>query len=97
MVRRFLVVVALVMAVITATAVVPPRAVATDNLVYIIPAAIGGVVMVAVLIAILVVDRKKEPELDLAPAQRPLDTTGARLRVGPACRTSDGSVPLLCW
>jgi len=97
MTRRLVVVVALIMAVVTATAVVPTRAVATDNLVYIIPAAISGAVLVAVLIAILVANRKKEPELDLAPRQRPLIATEPRVRVGPDCRTTDGAMPLLCW
>ena len=97
MTRRLVVVVALVMAVITASAIVPPRALATDSLVYIIPAAIGGAVTIAVVIAILVVDRKKEPELDLTAGLPPRDAIGAGLRFGSKCRTSDGTMPLLCW
>jgi len=94
---RRLVAVALIVAVVTmATGLVPRRAAATDNLVYIIPAAVSGVVIVALVIAILVADRTKEPDLDLAEGlQRPEQP--ALVRFGQACRRPTGEMPLLCW
>ncbi len=96
MVRRA-VAVAVIAAMITAmVAATPRRAAATDNLVYIIPAAVGGVVIVAVLIAIIMTNRSKDSDMELVSASDRRDEN-PRLRVGPACRRPNGEMPLLCW
>lgn len=95
---RRLVAVALIVAfVTTATVVTPRRAVATDSLVYIIPAAVSGVIIVALVVAILFANRTKEPELDLAQAVPAPPERPALLRFGQACRRPSGEIPLLCW
>jgi hypothetical protein len=97
MMRRMVVVVALVMAIVTGTALVPRRAAAVDSLVYIIPAAVGGVAVVAVLIAILMADRKGEPELDLADRLRPPREPAGGVHFAPHCGPTAAGMPLLCW
>jgi len=94
--RRLVAVVLILAVVITATAITPRRAQATDNLVYIIPAAISGVIIVALVIAILVADHSKEPDLDLAERIEPRQSM-APVHFGPACRRASGEMPLLCW
>jgi len=95
---RRLVAVALIVAfVTTATVTAPRRAVATDNLVYIIPAAVSGVLVIALVVAILFANRTKEPELDLVQALPPRPERPALLRFGQACRRPTGEIPLLCW
>ena len=82
-------VLALVLAMLTATAVTPRRAAATDNLVYIIPAAVGGVVIVVLVVAILMADRTKETELELvaghdrAPEARAVERDDRQARTRP--------------
>jgi hypothetical protein len=94
---RRLMAVALIIAVVTAAVCMPPRrAAATDSLVYIIPAAVSGVIVVALVIAIMMANHSKEPELDLAEAVQPPERTGP-IQFGQACRRPTGEMPLLCW
>jgi hypothetical protein len=74
----------------------PPRAAASDNLQYIIPAAIGGAVAVVAIVAILLADRT-EPEYELV--QRPLPRREPRsgLHLAMACEPDAYGRPLLCW
>ena len=97
--RRWLIAVALIMAVVVGgTVFLPRRAAASNDLVYIIPAAVGGAVAVVVLIAIFMADRKSEPELELAEAQRrALPPAREGLHFATECRPTDGGLPLLCW
>jgi hypothetical protein len=98
MMRRLVVVVALVMAMVTATAVQPRRALATDNLVYIIPAAIGGVVALVLIIAIIMTNRSDEDkEFNLAAAQAPPAEQPGGVRFGSRCPPAADVMPLLCW
>lgn len=95
MVRRLVAVVVLAAALVVGPALLPRRAAAIDNLEYIIPAAVGGVVAIALIVAILMADRTKEPELDFAPA--PLPARAPRVQIGAACRLPTGEPALLCW
>lgn len=98
MIRRLVVMVALVMALATLVALVPRRAAAVDQLAYIIPAAVGGVVLVVVLVAILMADRDDESDLQLAAkAQLPPDAPASGLRFAPNCGLTNDSVALICW
>lgn len=83
------------MAVATGVALVPKRAAAVDNLEYIIPAALGGVLAVILIIAVLMADKEKE-ELYLVDGPLP-DERPPALRVGPACASPSTGMPLLCW
>jgi hypothetical protein len=97
MLRRIAVAMAVVLAVVSTTALTPRRAAAIDNLEYIIPAAIGGAAALALVIAILMADRTKEPELDLV-AHPGLGARGlAPFGVEMACRSASGEIAWLCW
>ena len=97
MLRRVVVVLALILAIVTATAVTPRRVEATDNLVYIIPAAVGGVVIVVLVVAILMANRTKEPELELAASRAPAAEPRDGVRLAFDCPASPGGFSLLCW
>jgi hypothetical protein len=98
MMRRLVVAVAVLMAIMTATALLPRRAEAVDDLVYIIPAAVGGVVAVVLIVAILMADREDEPELGLTAARLPpLDERRDGVRLAPDCRPTGGGISLICW
>jgi hypothetical protein len=98
MIRRLMIAVALLVAVVIATSCVPRRAEAVDDLVYIIPAAIGGVVLVVALVAIFMADRD-DSELSLIDQRRLLEPEppNGGIRIGPACQSPAGGMPLLCW
>ncbi|MBX3024520.1 hypothetical protein KF840_06380 [bacterium] len=91
---RRIAVVMLAALVFVATLAAPRRAAATDNLVYIIPAAIGGAVALVAIIAILVVDRS-EPEYELVPNAPRRAQRG--LQFAPSCALTDHGLPLACW
>lgn len=97
MTRRLLVAMALIMVVVMGVTLAPRRAHATDNLVYIIPAALGGAALVVVLIAILMSEHKAEPELDFADHQGPMPQPPSGVHLAPACRPTADGLPLLCW
>ncbi|MFN8645058.1 MAG: hypothetical protein U0802_26545 [Candidatus Binatia bacterium] len=84
----------LALVVLAVTVATPRRAAATDNLVYIIPAAVGGVVAVVAIVAILVADRS-EPEYELAPLPKAHPQSG--IHFAPSCAPGATGVPLLCW
>lgn len=93
-----------VAALLAALALAPAPAEADDNLEYIIPAAVAGVVAVVVIVAIVMADRS-EPEMDyllagLPPAARP-PTAGLPVPDGitlaPGCAPRGDVVPLFCW
>ena len=94
--RRLLVATALFMAVVAAVALRPQPARA-DNLQYIIPAALGGVAIVVVLVAIVISEHKSEPELDLADRLRPAVDPSRAVHLAPACRPIENGLPLICW
>jgi hypothetical protein len=93
---RRVVAVALIVAVVTAAALVPRKAQAVDDLVYIIPAAVSGVIIVAVVVAIMVADRSKDEDLDLVASVEPRQPSRG-IQFGPACRRPTGEVALFCW
>ncbi len=98
MMRRVAVVL-LAMAFLAVTALAPRRAAADDdNLQYIIPAAVAGVVAVVLIVAILMADRT-EPEYELTAMPPPpsRDEPRPAIRLAPHCRSSGDTVPLLCW
>ncbi len=96
MARKLVVMVAL--AVFLAASVAPPQAQAdTDELVYIIPAAVAGVVAVIVIIAILMADRT-EPEFELQRrVLMPEPAAPPPFRIGLQCPATPQGQPLLCW
>ncbi len=80
-----------------ATVALPRRAAATDNLQYIIPAAVGGVVAVVAIIAILMVDRS-EPEYELVQLRLPhVAPVMGSVHLAPDCAPDANGLPLLCW
>lgn len=93
---RRIALVALAVLVFVATLAAPRRAAATDNLVYIIPAAIGGAVALVAIIAILVVDRS-EPEYELVQTRLPKAAPRGGIHFAPACAPDAQGLPLLCW
>jgi len=97
MTRRLLVGIALVMAVVTGFTLIPRRAAASSDLVYIIPAALGGVAIIVVVIAIVMSEHKAEPELDLADQRLPDVAAPHRVHWAPMCRPTADGLPLLCW
>jgi hypothetical protein len=97
MMRKILVATALLMTVTMATVLRPRPAAATDSLVYIIPAAVGGVVLVVLVIAVIVTEHKSEPELDLVDRLPPPAESPHRIHWAPACRPTTDAMPLLCW
>lgn len=89
----------LALAFLAMTALSPRRAAADDdNLQYIIPAAVAGVVAVVLIVAILMADRT-EPEYELAQMPPPprRDEQAPRIQLAPRCRPTGDTVPLLCW
>ena len=97
--RRLVVAAAILMAVVLATACVPRRAHAVDDLAYIIPAAVGGVVLVVALVAVFMADRD-DTELSLVNDQRRLlepPPPSGSVRLAPSCPAAPGGVALLCW
>lgn len=95
MVRRLVVVVALVMAMLAGMTVRAQPAQAIDDLVYIIPAAVGGVVAVIAIVAIIMANRS-EDEFELRDAAPPPPNDGG-LRLLPDCPLTASGRPLLCW
>jgi len=96
--RRLVVAVALLMAVVMASVCIPRRAEAVDNLVYIIPAAVGGVVVVVLIIAILMANRSDDNELPLVQQRRLLEPEKpSAVRLAPHCPPSPGGIALVCW
>lgn len=96
MIRRIaLVVVALV--VLVGTMTVPRRAAASDNLEYIIPAAVGGVVALVAIIAIVVADRSEPEYEELVQSYRPRTEPTGGIHLAPACAPDAHGLPLLCW
>lgn len=93
---RRIVTAALAVVIFVATMAAPRRAAATDNLVYIIPAAIGGAVALVAIIAIMVTDRT-EPEYELAQSRLPHRAPTGGIHLAPACRPDAQGLPLLCW
>ena len=75
---------------------VPRRAAATDNLEYIIPAAVGGAVALVAIIAIVMADRS-EPEYELVQSRLPRRQARAGLHLAPDCSPDARGLPLLCW
>jgi hypothetical protein len=94
--RRLMVAVALTMAVVTATVSVPRRAAAVDNLVYIIPAALGGAVALALIIAIVMTNRKGETDFELTEGPPRASARGG-VQLAPHCPPTADGLPLLCW
>jgi hypothetical protein len=74
----------------------PRRAAADDNLEYIIPAAVTGVVAVIVIVAIVMAD-KTEPEMDLSAAGLGLEPRREGLKLAPDCAPTAAGRPLFCW
>lgn len=87
----------LAVALCAATLAMPRRAAASsDNLEYIIPAAVGGAVALILIIAIVMADRDdSEMEFTRGPMPEPLSRPGFKL--APACRPTGAGLPLLCW
>jgi anaerobic C4-dicarboxylate transporter len=98
MVRRLVVAVAVFMAVVMATALVPRRAEAVDDLVYIIPAAISGVVIIVLVVAVLMANRDDDQELSLTAEEQQLPRQARDgFRLAPNCKPSGGGLALFCW
>jgi anaerobic C4-dicarboxylate transporter len=98
MVRRLVVAVAVFMAVVMATALVPRRAEAIDDLVYIIPAAISGVVIIVLVVAVLMANREDDQELSLTAEEQQLPREARDgFRLAPNCKPSGGGLALFCW
>lgn len=97
MTRKLVVMVALAVFLATSIAPQPARA-DDDNLVYIIPAAVAGVVAVIVIVAILMADRT-EPEFEVQARTLPLppEASPPPLRIGMDCPSTAAGQPLLCW
>lgn len=74
----------------------PAPAAADDNLVYIIPAAVGGVVAVVAIVAIVMADRT-EPEYELVEWRVRYDEPRGGLRLAHECAPNPQGRPLLCW
>jgi len=75
----------------------PRRAAADNNLQYIIPAAVTGVVAVIIIVAILMADRS-EPDMELAAfSLPPPPALAGSLRLAPWCPPTANGRPLLCW
>ena len=98
MVRRLAVAVAVFMAVVMATALLPRRAEAVDDLVYIIPAAVSGVVIIVLVVAVLMADREDDQELSLTAEEQQLPRQARDgFRLAPNCKPSGGGLALFCW
>jgi len=95
MVRKIVVGV-LATALVVAALTAPRRAAASDNLEYIIPAAVTGVVAVIVIVAILMADHS-EPEYGLTDAGFPAPPPRDGLKLAPDCAPTAAGRPLLCW
>lgn len=74
----------------------PRPAAASDNLEYIIPAAVTGVVAVIVIVAIIMAD-KTEPEMDLRARGLDLGPRDTGLKLAPDCPLTAAGRPLFCW
>jgi hypothetical protein len=96
--KQNIAVVILALVICAATIAVPRRAAADDdNLQYIIPAAVGGVVAIIAIIAIIMADRS-EPEYELVQLRLPhaAPTIGG-VHLAPDCAPGANGLPLLCW
>lgn len=82
--------------VLAATLGTPRRAHASDNLQYIIPAAVAGAVALVVIIAIVMADRT-EPEYELVQQPLPKRVSPGGVRLAPDCHPGAQGLPLLCW
>ncbi|MEO8604299.1 MAG: hypothetical protein ABI629_17120 [bacterium] len=85
---------ALAVGLLVAALTTPRRAAATDNLEYIIPAAVAGVVAVIVIVAIVMADRT-DPDMELTGMPKGPPHEG--LKLAPACPVTANGRPLLCW
>ena len=98
MMRRLVVAIALILAAVTVVTFLPRRASASSSdLVYIIPAAVGGVSIIALVIAIVVTEHKAEPSLDFAEHQLPVLDRPGGIHLAPQCRPTADGLPLFCW
>ena len=98
MMRRLVVAIALMLAVATGVTLFPrPASASSSDLVYIIPAAVGGVAVIALVIAIVVTEHKAEPELDFADHQLPVVAPSGGIHLAPKCRPTAEGLPLFCW
>ena len=95
--RRLLVGTALLMSVVVGVALRPRPAVASDNLQYIIPAAVGGAVLIVLVIAVIVSEHKQEPEMDLVDRLPPPVESPHRIHWAPKCPPTADTLPLFCW
>jgi hypothetical protein len=95
--RRVLVGVALLMTVVMTVALRPRPAVASSDLQYIIPAALGGAVLIVLVIAVIVSEHKQEPEMDLVDRLPPPVESPQRIHWAPKCPPTAGTLPLFCW
>ncbi|MGH7785406.1 MAG: hypothetical protein ACRERC_00980 [Candidatus Binatia bacterium] len=95
MLRRLLLIITLVGALVAGGAATPRQAAAVDNLEYIIPAAVAGVVAIVVIVAIVMADRS-EPEFEL-DRQPPAAAPAGGLRLMTDCPMTASGRPLVCW
>jgi hypothetical protein len=83
--------------------VLTPRRAAANSLTdgLIISGFVAGGIAAIALVAILIAGATKEDEpfepFVERPNPLPLKSEQSRVRTGPACRTRDGTLPLLCW
>ena len=76
--------------------VAPRRAAASDNLEYIIPAAVTGVVAIIVIVAIVMADRT-EPEMDFTAVRLDYGPPAEGIKLALDCPMTAAGRPLLCW
>ncbi len=81
---------------VAAVSVVPRRAAADDNLEYIIPAAVTGVVAVIVIVAILMADRT-DPDMDFTASRLDYEPPSGGVKLALDCPMTAAGRPLLCW
>ena len=95
---RHIALVVVALAVLVGTMTVPRRAAADDdNLVYIIPAAVGGAVALVAIIAILVADRSEPEYEELVQSYLPRLKPQDGIQLAPSCAPDAHGLPLLCW
>ncbi len=94
--RRRTVALILALTLCAATVMAPRPASASDNLQYIIPAAIGGAVALVLIIAIIVADHDDD-EMEFALAAAPAPPRRPEVRFAPDCPPTTAGLPLLCW
>ncbi|MGD9762490.1 MAG: hypothetical protein AB7V27_02075 [Candidatus Binatia bacterium] len=95
MIRRMVVTVLALVFCLTLLAT-PRRAAASDNLEYIIPAAVGGAVALILIVAILMAD-SDDDEYGLAEGALPELPRRPGLKLAHECAPTAAGRPLLCW